>query len=829
MSDSRWTRRGVLGSAAVAVAASGFAYFPAFAADPDRIDGSKGLWFDEPSDTWLESLPLGNGRLGAMMRGAVDREIISLNDDTLWSGQPSDGLNPGAKAAIPKIRAAVFAEDYHEADRLTLATQGPYSEAYEPLADLMIDMAHPGPITGYRRALDLDRAIATVSYASGGCDYRREVFVSHPDQQVVVRLTASRAGALSVDVGLRTRLRGAVTATGARLTLTGKAPTVSEPNYRSDIAEPLVYSDVAGDGMYFATLLDASTPDGRIVVRGDALRIEQASEIVLRIAAGTGFRGADTKPDRPVAEIVRIAARSLDAARGKGVAALRETHVADHRRLYRRVTFELGRPRQDVATGRRLTQNDGAREAALAALYFNYGRYLLIASSRAGTQPANLQGIWNAEVRPPWSSNFTTNINVQMNYWPAEICNLAECHLPMIDYVEQCARRGARVARANYGMPGWCVHHNSDIWAKAAPVGEGGGSPNWATWAMASPWLSQHVWNHYAFGGDEAFLRTRGYPIIKGAAEFCAAWLVRDPRTGRLTTAPSSSPENMFLAQDGKAAAISAGCTMDIALIHEVFANCIEAARILGVDQDFSARLTALLTELVAYKIGKHGQLQEWEKDFDEAEPGHRHISHLYGLYPGTELTPRKTPALAAAVRMSIERREAKNVEQTGWGRAWATCIWARLGEGDRAARSLDLLFQENTVANLLDTLPFKPVPIFQIDGNFGATAAIADMLLQSHDGAIALLPALPRSWGDGKVTGLRARGGATVDMAWRGGKLRDASMVAQLGGDKAVRPPPGQRIAAISADGQPVAITRDGDVVRFQATRGARYRLTFA
>jgi alpha-L-fucosidase 2 len=491
----------------------------------------------------------------------------------------------------------------------------------------------------------------------------------------------------------------------------------------------------------------------------------------------------------------------LDAVANKPYAQVRADHVTDHQGLFRRVSIDLGRGRPELPTDERLKAFQAKPDdPALLTLYFQYGRYLLIASSRPGSQPANLQGIWNDQVRPPWSSNWTANINVQMNYWPAETCNLAECHEPLFDLIEGLSVTGAETAKANYGASGWVSHHNVDLWRQSAPVGNyGGGSPTWANWPMSGPWFCAHLWEHYLFTEDKKFLE-RAYPVMKGAAEFCLDWLIEDGH-GKLTTCPSFSTENDFLAPDGKRAETSAGCTMDIALIRELFANCIEASKILGVDAELRGELAQKRGRLPAYQIGRHGQLQEWSKDFDESTPGQRHMSHMYPLYPGSEFTPRKNPEFWRASRVSLERRLAAGGAYTGWSRAWAINFWARLCDGEKAHESLCRLLDHSTGPNLFDTHPAGNSWIFQIDGNFGGTAAVAEMLLQSHEGEINFLPALPKAWPMGEVKGLRARGGVTVDIAWKDGRATEA--VLQGRETHRLRAPQGQRVSGIAVNGK--------------------------
>ncbi|MGF7181376.1 glycoside hydrolase family 95 protein [Tunturiibacter psychrotolerans] len=797
------------------------------------------LWFDQPAPQWADALPVGNGRLGAMVFGKTNMERIALNEDTLWSGYPrndgelGDWNNPGAKEHLPVVRRLVLErKNYTAADQEIRKMQGPYNQAYEPLGDLEIKLMHGEEVTAYKRLLNLNTAMATVSYNVGVDRYLREIFVSAPAQLVVVRLTCTKRKGLTAELRLKSQMQSSSVAPDSQtIQLTGKAPSDSVPNYlQSD--DPIRYSSVEGEGMHFAAALHVQASDGKLASHEDgSVSIDGATSILILLGMATGYRGYGVAPDMPLVDVLTMAEKPVVAARSVGYRRLLADHLASHQKFYQRVSLDLGLERYSpvLPTDKRVSKFADDPDPALLALYFNLGRYLLLTSSRPGTQPANLQGLWNGEIRPPWSSNWTSNINVQMNYWHAETCNLSECHLPLFDMVTDLSRNGEKTAAVNYGAKGWVSHHNIDLWRQSAPVGMGTqfADPTWANFCMSGPWLCAHFWEHYRFTGDEEFLKT-AFPVMKGSAEFCLSWLVEDG-TGHLTTCPSVSTENSFLAPNGKSANVSSGCTMDLALLRELFDNVVEATNVLDVDHDFAAKLEAARNRLPDYQIGRYGQLQEWSVDFEENQPGQRHMSHLYPVYPGSAITPRNNPRLAAAARKSLERRLDHGGAYTGWSRAWAIGIWARLEDGDMAWESLKMLMEHSTGANLFDTHPAKSGSIFQIDGNFGATAAIAELLLQSHDEEIALLPALPIAWKQGSVKGLRARGGLEVAMRWIGGRLVEAELYVLQGGTHSIRVPKGSRIEGLrikEGGTVPLVRTAESSVCSITVLRGSRYFL---
>lgn len=817
-----FTRRHFLAAAAAAASAS-----PLLSQSGEQSDSSADLklWFDRPASQWPDALPVGNGRLGAMVfGGGADGdprgEFLQLNEDTLWSGKPVDGNNLNAKQYLPPIRKAVLEDaDYHLADHLCQKMQGLFAEAYQPAGNLRLRFHHDGDVTAYRRELDLDSACAITSYRVGNVKFERTAFASAPQQVIVLHLSGSDPGQIDCTVSLDGELqKGVSVVDGDVLLLTGKAAAHIAGAGHPHSEQPVKLSDTPGDGMFFATMVAVKLQGGKLTPQSNTLVIEGADSATLLISIATGFKGFAQTPDTPLENIVKRA--QIPFRQPVVFEELRERHVRDHQKLFRRVSLSLGSSAQrSQPTNVRLKEFPSTQDPSLLALYFQYGRYLLIGSSRAGTQPANLQGIWNAQVTPPWSCNWTANINVQMNYWPAETCNLSDCTGPLFDLIDGLSHTGARAAEETYGLPGWVSHHNIDLWRAANPVGEGVGAPTWANWCMSGPWLCAHLYEHYRFTGDREFLRTRAYPLMKGSATFCLAWLIEDGK-GHLTTCPSESTENDFLAPDGKKAMTSAGCTMDRALIRELFGNCAAAARELDMDREFAAKLEAAAGRLLPYQIGRYGQLQEWSIDFEESTPGQRHMSHLYPLYPGNQITPRGTPALANAARVSLERRLAHGGAYTGWSRAWAIGFWARLVDGDKAWESLSMLMQHSTNINLFDTHPARPAPIFQIDGNFGTTAAIAEMLLQSHTDSIDFLPALPKAWPDGQVRGLRARGALTVGLRWKKGRAVDATVRADRDGAFRFRAPASQ---SIKLNG------KAGAIVDCQLAAGREYRLSFS
>jgi len=746
------------------------------------------LWFNKPAQYFINALPIGNGRLAAMVYGRPAEETINLNEESLWTGGPSNNNpNPESPKYLPLVREALAKDDLAKADQLVRKMQGLFSQSYAPLGDLVIKQKFEGEATNYYRDLSLATAVATTRFTAGGVDYIREAFVSAPDQVIVLRFTASKPGALNFAVSTKSLLKPECKAEGAEWVMSGRAPSHADPTYMSTSDKPVQWG---GDckGMRYQLRVKALHNDGKQATTANGIEISGATNVTLVLSAATSFNGFDKCPVSEGKDEVAAAKGYLAKLGGKNYDLMKTAHVADFSKYFTRLKFNIlnGTSEEKLPTDERLKKyQKNSEDHGLEVLLYQYGRYLLISSSRAGGIAANLQGKWNVDLQPAWSCNYTVNINLQMNYWAAEKTGLGDMNQPMIQQVVNMSKTGAEVAKNMFGCKGWASGHNSDIWAMTTPVGHlGKGDPQWANWVVGSPWLAQHVWERYAYNGDKKYLKAVAYPVMKGAAEFCLDWLVAD-KNGKLLTSPSTSSENRFRGPDGKNWAVSAGATMDLALIRNLLENTIEATTVLNTDAALRNKMTTALAQMLPYQIGKKGNLQEWAQDYEEPDPTHRHVSHLICLHPGNDISANKTPELFNACKKTLEIRGDAG---TGWARAWKVAWWARLLDGNHAYNILknDLEYCEDrgfsesggTYPNLLNACP-----PYQIDGNFGVVEGISEMLMQSHLKEIHLLPALPDAWADGYICGLKARGGYSVDIYWAKGQLTSAILTSSTAG----------------------------------------------